>query len=87
MTDAEKAVQKAAASIPADVRKRFESVDKLSDEDRKAIIEIAHQVLIPFRAKPDPNIHADPKSESEPAAGSESKPAPPKPPKEKAKTP
>ena len=72
MTDAENAVQKAAATIPADVRKRFESADKLSDEDRKAIIEIAHQVLIPFQPKPDPNTRADPKSEAEPAAGSES---------------
>jgi F-type H+-transporting ATPase subunit alpha len=87
MTDAEKVVQKAAASLPADVRKRFESADKLSDEDRKAIIEIAHQVLIPFQSKPDPNTHADPKSETEPAAGSESKLAPSSPPKEEAKTP
>ena len=50
MTDAEHAVQDAAASIPAEVCARFESADKLSDEDRKTIIEIARQALVPFHA-------------------------------------
>src|SRR5665213_728479 len=45
MLDAEHAVQKAAANIPAEVCARFESADKLSDEDRNAIIEIARQAL------------------------------------------
>ncbi len=53
MTDAVNAVQKAAADIPADVRARFESADKLSDVDRKAIVEIARQALVPFQPKPD----------------------------------
>ena len=35
MTDAEHAVQEAAANIPAEVCARFETADKLSDEDRK----------------------------------------------------
>jgi F-type H+-transporting ATPase subunit alpha len=60
MTEAENAVQQVAANIPADVRMRFESADKLNDEDRMAIIEIARQVLIPFQPKPDPNAHVDP---------------------------
>ena len=47
MTDAEHAVQEAAANIPAEVCARFESADKLSDEDRKTIIEIARQALSP----------------------------------------
>ena len=45
MTDAEHAVQEAAANIPAEVRARFETADKLSDEDRETIIEIARQAL------------------------------------------
>ena len=48
MTDAEHAVQEAAANIPAEVRARFETADKLSDEDRKTIIEIARQALARF---------------------------------------
>ena len=46
MTDAEHTVQKAAANIPAEVSARFESADKLSDEDRKTIIEIARQASL-----------------------------------------
>ena len=53
MTAAEHAVQKAAAHIPAEVCARFESADKLSDEDRNAIIEIARQALIAFQPKPE----------------------------------
>jgi F-type H+-transporting ATPase subunit alpha len=53
MTDAEKDVRKAAADIPDEVAARFNSADKLSDEDRKTIIEIARQALAPFQPKPD----------------------------------
>ena len=55
MTDAEHAVQEAAANIPAEVCARFETADKLSDEDRKTIIEIAREALAPFQPKPDPS--------------------------------
>ena len=51
--DAEHAVQKAAASTPAEVGARFESADKLSDEDRNTVIGIARQALIPFQPKPE----------------------------------
>ena len=54
MTDAEHAVQEAAANIPAEVCARFETADKLSDEDRKTIIEIARKALAPFQPKPEP---------------------------------
>ncbi len=54
MTDAESAVQKAASKIPAEISARFETADKLSDEDRKAIIDLARQALAPFQPKPDP---------------------------------
>jgi len=87
MTEAENVVQKAAANIPADIRARFESADKLSDEDRKAIIEIARKVIIPFLPKPDPNPHADPISETESADNSGSEPASTRPTTKEAKTP
>jgi F-type H+-transporting ATPase subunit alpha len=54
MTAAEHAVQEAAAHIPAEVRDRFETAEKLSDEDRKAIVEIARQALIPFQPTAEP---------------------------------
>ena len=53
MTDAEHAVREAAAKIPAEVCARFETADKLSDEDRKTIIEIARQALARFQPKPE----------------------------------
>ncbi len=53
MKDAEHAVQEAAAKIPAEVCARFDNADKLSDEDRKAIIDIAQQALAPFQPKPE----------------------------------
>jgi F-type H+-transporting ATPase subunit alpha len=62
MTAAEQAVQQAAAGIPAAVRARFESANKLSDEDRKAIIDIARQALTPFQPKPQPSTPANTKS-------------------------
>jgi F-type H+-transporting ATPase subunit alpha len=51
MTDAGHAVHEAAARIPQEMCARFETADKLSDEDRKAIIEIARQALAPFQPK------------------------------------
>ena len=59
MAEAEHAVEMAAATIPADVCARFESADKLSDEDRKVIVEIARQALIPFQPKPVPEAGQD----------------------------
>ena len=70
MTDAEHAVHEAAANIPAEVCARFETADKLSDEDRKTIIEIARKALAPFPAqagsrnpkpKPRPRLRSEPK--------------------------
>jgi F-type H+-transporting ATPase subunit alpha len=59
-------VQEAAANILAEVCARFESADKLSDEDRNAIIEIARQALTPFLPKPEANaeVEATPKPEA-----------------------
>jgi F-type H+/Na+-transporting ATPase subunit alpha len=41
--------------IPAEVCARFETADKLSDEDRKTVLEIAHKALVLFQPKPAEN--------------------------------
>ncbi|MEO7464475.1 MAG: F0F1 ATP synthase subunit alpha, partial [Nitrosospira sp.] len=48
MTAAEHAVRAAAADIPADIGARFASANKLSDEDRAAILQLARQALAQF---------------------------------------
>jgi len=53
MHDAQHAVHEAAVKIPAEIRERFETADKLSDEDRETIIEIARQALAPFQSEPE----------------------------------
>jgi F-type H+-transporting ATPase subunit alpha len=78
MKDAEHAVHEAAANIPAEACARFETASKLSDEDRKTIIEIARQALEKFQPKADPDQKAkeDTKPEAKPKSKSnpESKP-------------
>jgi F-type H+-transporting ATPase subunit alpha len=64
MTDAEHAVCEGAANIPTEVCTRFETADKLSDEDRNTIIEIARKSLARFQ--PKPAAKAEPKPEAEP---------------------
>ncbi len=51
---AQQALRKAVADIPADVLKRFSSDDKLSDEDRKAILQVAGKAVAPFLPQPAP---------------------------------
>jgi len=53
MTNAEDAVQESTAEIPAEVCARFETADKLSDEDRKTVIDIARKAIAPFQRKPE----------------------------------
>jgi F-type H+-transporting ATPase subunit alpha len=48
MTEAEHAVREAAATIPAEIRERFETADTLSDEDRAAVVDIARKALEDF---------------------------------------
>src|SRR5271163_1409971 len=50
--EAEQALRKAAADIPAEVRQRFSSKDKLGDDDRKAILEVVGKALAPFQPEP-----------------------------------
>jgi len=49
MTEAGQAVCDAAANIPAEVRARFESPVKMTDEDRGAILEITRASLLRFQ--------------------------------------
>jgi F-type H+-transporting ATPase subunit alpha len=60
MTDAECAVRETAASIPADVRARFESAAALTAEDRTTIIERARLALAAFQPKPKARTAAAP---------------------------
>jgi len=80
MTDAEHAVHEAATKIPAEICARFETADKLSDEDRRTIIEIARQALAAFQpkqvAKPAPDPKAERKPEAAVQAGEKSEPKP-----------
>jgi F-type H+/Na+-transporting ATPase subunit alpha len=52
--EAEKALQKVVSDIPRDVAERLTSADKLSDADRKAILDIATRALASFQPAPEP---------------------------------
>jgi len=54
MTEAEQALHEAAVNIPAEVRRRIDTAEKLSDKDRDTIIDIARDALARFQPKPDP---------------------------------
>ncbi len=54
VTDAEAALGKATATINKDVAGRLTSADKLNDDDRKAILDLATKALGPFQPAPDP---------------------------------
>jgi F-type H+-transporting ATPase subunit alpha len=65
MPDAEHALREAVTQIPAEVSGRFETAEKLSDEDRKAVIQIASKALEPFQPKPDSKPDSQPKTPPE----------------------
>ena len=54
MADVERAVNDAAARIPQEICERFETAEKLSDDDRKAIVNLARTALAPFQPATDP---------------------------------
>jgi F-type H+-transporting ATPase subunit alpha len=54
MAEAERAVREAATRIPPEISKRLESADKLSAEDREALIGIARRALAPFQPTTEP---------------------------------
>src|ERR1700683_5230709 len=64
--DAEQALRKAAADVPVEIRQRFTSKDKLSDEDRKTVIQIATKSLEPFQPKPEPGSKPETRPEVKP---------------------
>jgi len=51
--DAEEALRKAGTEISNDIVGRLSSTDKLSDDDRKALLAIASRALASFRSKPE----------------------------------
>ncbi|MBE0502906.1 MAG: alternate F1F0 ATPase, F1 subunit alpha [Desulfuromonadales bacterium] len=51
MTKAEQALHAAVSNLPAEVAKRLETDEKLSEEDRFTIIDLARQALTPFQAE------------------------------------
>lgn len=51
MTDAEQAVHEAALEIPAEEQARLATSEKMSDEDRESIIQIARKALGRFQPK------------------------------------
>lgn len=53
MAAAEQAVQEASAEIPAEVCARIGTADKISDEDRAAIIHVARKSLEAFQHAPE----------------------------------
>jgi F-type H+-transporting ATPase subunit alpha len=75
MTEAEHAVREAAADIPAEVRERLDTAEKLSDEDRETIIQIARKSLVRLQPRPEP--------ESKPEVQTGVKPEPEPEPEEK----
>jgi F-type H+-transporting ATPase subunit alpha len=72
MPDAENALRAAAADIPAKVCDRLDTAEKLSDEDRETIIQIAGQALARFQPKPEPE--SKPEVQTEVKAEPEEKP-------------
>jgi len=75
MADAEKAVQEAAASIPADVLARFDTAADLSEADRQTVTAIATRALVRFYPKaegtPEPESAGSAKAPTKPKAPSE----------------
>jgi len=53
MADAEQAVYEATANLPAEICKRFDTAEQLSDKDRTTIIQIASDALASFQSKPE----------------------------------
>jgi F-type H+-transporting ATPase subunit alpha len=81
MTVAEHALREAAADLPAAVRERLDSAEKLSDADRETIIQIAHKALEQF--SPEPGSKSEPEQKTEGQPKPEAKAEPRAAPKEK----
>jgi F-type H+-transporting ATPase subunit alpha len=66
MTDAEHALREAAADIPAEVCERLDTAEKLSDEDREKILQIARKSLVRFQPEPEPETKPEVQKEVKP---------------------
>jgi F-type H+/Na+-transporting ATPase subunit alpha len=62
MPDAVRAVHDAAAKIPENVSARFASADRLSDEDRQVVVDVARGALVPFQRKAESAVKGDAES-------------------------
>jgi F-type H+-transporting ATPase subunit alpha len=60
MNDAEAALRKATGAIPAPLVERLSSAEKLSDADRKAILDVATAALSAFQPKAPPSSEKKP---------------------------
>jgi len=60
MNEAEQALRKAAAEMPADVIERLSGADKQSDADRTSVLEVASLALAPFLPAVEANTDAKP---------------------------
>jgi len=76
MTDAERALREAANEIPAEARERLDSAEKLSDEDRELIIQLARDALARFQAQPkaEPQPGSEPKTKGQASSKPETEP-------------
>ncbi len=70
MTDAEHVAAEAVAELPKEILKRLETSEELSDEDRKAIIEVARKSLERFQPKPEDKIEPGAQRADKPKEGS-----------------
>jgi F-type H+-transporting ATPase subunit alpha len=76
VTDAEHALREAAADIPVEVRERLDTAEKLSGEDREAIIQIARKSLARFQPKPEAKAEPKPEAKAEPKTETKAEPKP-----------
>ena len=58
MVEAERALNDASAALPADMVRRLQTADSLSDEDRRTLVELATRALAPFATVPGASADA-----------------------------
>ncbi len=63
MAEAEQALHKATAEIPASVSEQLMTAEQLRDEDRETILQIARTALIPFQS----DLNSTPPADADPA--------------------
>jgi F-type H+-transporting ATPase subunit alpha len=56
MSDAERALRDATASLSEEIRHRLETAETLADADREAILDLARKALAPFASEAAPEV-------------------------------